>query len=92
MIAVHRDEQRGHFVMDLGEVQGTGRCRGEVVGADLGSCLALTTSAAYLAPSDARALAAELVAWADRKHAAEVIVDREAEVGDLLDLIAEASP
>jgi hypothetical protein len=85
---VHRDKRRGHFVMDLGEVQGAGRVRGEIVACDLGSCLALTASAAYLTPGAARAMAVELTAWADRKHSAEMNDDgRLAEVADLLDLI-----
>ena len=86
MAVVHRDETRGHFVLELVDT----RHKREVIAVDLGPTLHLTTSGAHLTPDEARALADALTWWADRKHGGAEDLGRVIDVNDLFELIDEA--
>lgn len=90
----HLDEQRGHFVLQLPDVENR-RAPGMrdrlVVGADQGPALYLDfRGTSRLTPDDARALARCLEWWADRStHRPEPDESEWAEeINDLFDLLA----
>lgn len=88
---VHRDERRGHFLMDLPPSPDR-HCRGEVVGADLGACLHLTSSGTWLSPDEVRLLIGALDWWVARQHSDTVdSTERVVELNDLFDLLPDAS-
>jgi hypothetical protein len=88
MTKVHQDETRGHFVLELDP---HGNFAREVVGADLGSTIHITTRSAHLSADEARMLAEVLTWWADRKHDRPDDHERVVEINDLLDLLEESA-
>lgn len=79
-MSAHRDETRGHFVIEHAE--------GHIIGADLGSRLHLSTyGRTHIDPATARELAAALTWWADREHADGDDDDQMAGIEDLLTLL-----
>lgn len=85
------DEKRGHFFMQLPHRTGHDTGRNEVIGADLGPTLHLTTHGAHLTPDEARDLASALTWWADRPRREPADLKQATdEAHDLLDLLGEA--
>jgi hypothetical protein len=81
-MTVHRDQKRGHFVLDADGY--------DLTGVDLGGVLHLSGKGrVHLTPDDARALADALTWWADRHHDAPREYDNAVadELNDLFDLL-----